>query len=42
MLTPLRGLRSRFTDPDTKLVEGHEVGPFVNLLSESLTSIPNV
>ena len=42
MLAPRRGVWSRFTDPDTKLVGGHEVGPFMDLLPESLAIIPNV
>jgi hypothetical protein len=42
VLTPLRGFRSRFTSPNTKLGGGLEVGPFMDLLSESLFTIPNV
>jgi hypothetical protein len=42
VLTPLRGLWSRFTGPDTKCGGGHEVGPLMNLLSEPLTTVPNI
>lgn len=42
MLAPLRGFRSRFTGSDTELVGGHEVGPFMDLLPETLTTVPNV
>ena len=42
MLAPPRGVWSRFTDSDAELIGGHEVGPFMDLLSESLITVPNV
>jgi len=42
MLAPLSIAPPRFTGSDTELVGGHEVGPFMDLLSETLTTVPNV
>jgi len=42
MLAPVNVAPSRFAGSDTELIGGLEVGPFMDLLSESLTTGPNI